>query len=146
MKIRATLTSVAAAGALLTAGAIPAAADPVEQDGLVNVNLGDVTAQLPIGIAANVCDLSVNALAEQISLGDNTCDAVAEPVATNPGNGQGPVNQEGLVNVNAGDITIQVPVAIAANICDVDVNVLARQLGAGDVECDAAADAVADNA
>jgi hypothetical protein len=105
-----------------------------------------VVAQLPIGIAANVCDVSVNALAEQLSLGDNTCDAVTTPEAVNPGNGQGPVNQQGLVNVNAGDITIQVPVAVAANICDVSVNVLARQLGAGDVECDAVADPIADNA
>jgi hypothetical protein len=50
--------------------------------------------------------------------------------------------QEGLVNVNVSDVdagviaNVQVPVGIAANVCGVAVNVLARQLP-GDVECDA---------
>jgi hypothetical protein len=58
--------------------------------------------------------------------------------------------QEGLVNVNVSDVdvgvvaNVQAPVAIAANVCGVDVNVLARQLP-GDVECDADAESAADN-
>jgi hypothetical protein len=59
-------------------------------------------------------------------------------------------NQEGLVNVNVSDIdvgvvaNVQVPVAIAANVCGVAVNVLAEQLP-GDVECNADAESAANN-
>jgi hypothetical protein len=58
--------------------------------------------------------------------------------------------QEGLVNVNVSDVdvgviaNVQVPVAIAANVCGVAVNVLAEQLP-GDVECDADAQTAAEN-
>jgi hypothetical protein len=58
--------------------------------------------------------------------------------------------QEGLINVNVSDVdvgviaNVQVPVAIAANVCGVAVNVLARQLP-GDVECDAEAQSAADS-
>ncbi len=43
------------------------------------MQLGDITAQLPIGIAANVCDVSVNVLSEQLKLGEATCTATATP-------------------------------------------------------------------
>lgn len=47
--------------------------------------------------------------------------------------------QRGLVNVNVEDVTIQVPVGIAANVCDVNANVLAQQIAqTGSAECDAA--------
>jgi hypothetical protein len=58
--------------------------------------------------------------------------------------------QEGLVNVNVSDVdvgviaNVQVPVGIAANVCGVAVNVLARQLP-GDVECDADAESAANS-
>jgi len=54
--------------------------------------------------------------------------------------------QEGLINVNVEDVgvAVQVPVAIAANVCGVAVNVLAEQLP-GDAECDADAESAADN-
>jgi hypothetical protein len=58
--------------------------------------------------------------------------------------------QEGLINVNVSDIdvgviaNVQVPVAIAANVCGVAVNVLAEQLP-GDVECEADAESAAAN-
>ncbi|MBA3446150.1 MAG: hypothetical protein H0T56_00805 [Pseudaminobacter sp.] len=63
--------------------------------------------------------------------------------------------QEGLVNVNLGDVvlkeiasdidvdvsqipvTVQVPVGVAANVCGVDANVLASQKKDGAVNCDA---------
>ncbi len=54
--------------------------------------------------------------------------------------------QTGLVNVNVEntDIVLQLPIAIAANVCDVDVNVLAADLADdGDATCTADADAVA---
>jgi hypothetical protein len=51
----------------------------------------------------------------------------------------------GNVDVDVGVIAnVQVPVAIAANVCGVAVNVLAEQLP-GDVECQADAEAAADN-
>jgi multisubunit Na+/H+ antiporter MnhB subunit len=46
--------------------------------------------------------------------------------------------QDGLVNVALTDTTIQVPVAVAANICGVAVNVLAAGSLQGPVDCDAA--------
>ncbi len=52
--------------------------------------------------------------------------------------------QRGLVNVNIEDTTIQVPIAVAANLCDVNVNVLAVQLREGSAQCDATADADAE--
>ncbi len=49
--------------------------------------------------------------------------------------------QRGLVNVNIGDVTIQLPVGIAANVCDVNAAVLAAAIAdTGSAECDAAVD------
>lgn len=68
----------------LSAGALaaPAAAQPVVTGGLVNVtivdavDIGDVTVQLPIAVAANVCDVDVNVLAADLADdGDATCTA-----------------------------------------------------------------------
>jgi hypothetical protein len=47
----------------------------------VNVQIGDITALIPIAVAANVCDVSVNVLARQLALGDAECDAVATSTA-----------------------------------------------------------------
>src|ERR671923_265446 len=47
--------------------------------------------------------------------------------------------QEGLVNVNVEDNTILVPVALAANVCDVTVAVLVSDLQDGTAACDALA-------
>jgi hypothetical protein len=131
------VTVVGATGFLGIAGTTSANAQP-QQNGLVNVALVDTTIQVPIAVAANICDLNVNALAEQLALGPTECGADAEATAVDsdsPGNS--PVRQSGLVNIFAEDTTIQVPVAVAANLCDVDVNVLARQLSAGDTTCTA---------
>jgi len=52
-----------------------------------------------------------------------------------------PVITGGLVNVTITDvlsqdqINLQVPVTVAANVCGVAVNVLARQLPTGPVDC-----------
>jgi hypothetical protein len=57
--------------------------------------------------------------------------------------------QEGLVNVNVSDneilkelnlsapITVQAPIGVAANVCDVNANVLAEQLRGGGASCEA---------
>jgi hypothetical protein len=128
-KLLATLV-VAALGTV--AGVLPAtAANNQAGDSLVNVQVGDVTVLVPISVAANLCDVSVNVLAQQADA-PATCTATADSVAT-PGNGSaggGGGNQAGdsLVNVQIGDITALIPIAVAANICDVAVNVLADQL------------------
>lgn len=139
-------TAVAAVG-LGTLGASNATAAPVDQNGLVNVFVDDTTVQIPIAVAANVCGVAVNVIATQATGGDTTCDAFANAEANNRGGRDrtGPVRQSGLINLFLDDTTVQVPVAVAANLCDMDVNVLARQLGLGDVECDAASNGSASN-
>ena len=137
------ITAIAAMSLILAAPSV--AAQDVDQDGLVNVNVGAVTIQLPLALAANVCDVNVNILAEQLRTGGAECDVDAESDAVIPavGNGSGDVDQDGFVNVNVGDVILQLPVAVAANVCDVNVNVLARQLRTGDAMCRAAADSEA---
>ena len=53
--------------------------------------------------------------------------------------------QSGLVNVEIGDVTVAVPVAaVAANVCGIDVDVLATQfVGTERTACEADADAIA---
>lgn len=139
---------MASAMLLLSLAAVPAGAQT--QEGLVNVNVSDVTLQVPIAVAANLCDINVNVLAEQMRDGGAECDADAESDAVfDPDEEEGdeaPTAQEGLVNVNVEDVVIQVPVGIAANICDVNANVLARQMRGGGAECDADADSGAETA
>src|SRR5215213_5080716 len=96
---RSRLAAVVATGAMSLAGAGVAQA-ATKQEGLVNVNVENVTAQVPIGIAANVCDVNANVLADQLRAGGAECDADATTIASNgPGNGGGSTHQEGLVNV-----------------------------------------------
>lgn len=136
------LAAVVGAAALSLGVAGPAAAAPT-QEGLVNVNVSDVTAQVPIGIAANLCDINAAVLAQVADVGDAECDATAETIATRGrGGGQAP-DQEGLVNVNISDVTVQVPVAVAANLCDINVAVLAGLVDVGDADCTATAESIA---
>jgi hypothetical protein len=53
--------------------------------------------------------------------------------------------QEGLVNLSLENTTVQVPIAVAANVCGVAVNVLATATDLGDVECTAEGVALAEN-
>ncbi|MGH3005983.1 MAG: hypothetical protein ACRDOS_08825 [Gaiellaceae bacterium] len=144
-KARRLVASVLATAAMSFTVAAPAAAQPPDNqagDSLVNVQIGDITVLAPIGVAANLCDVQANVLAEQVRTGDATCEATAESIATpGPGNGNGPDNQAGdsLVNVQIGDITVKLPIATAANVCDVNVNVLAQQLRTGEATCEAVA-------
>ena len=58
-------------------------------DSLVNVQIGDLLVAVPIGIAANLCDINANVLAGQVRDGTTTkCTATAESVAS-PGSGGG---------------------------------------------------------
>lgn len=52
--------------------------------------------------------------------------------------------QTGLVNIIIEDVIVAVPVAVAANVCNVNANVIATQeLGSQEAVCEADADAIA---
>jgi hypothetical protein len=88
-KLRLAVASIALSAATLAVPAVvasSASAAPVVQaaGGLVNVQVGigdvtitdlvDVNAAVPIGVAANVCGVSVAVLAEQLGTAPVTCD------------------------------------------------------------------------
>ena len=93
MNIRRSLATAGAAGALAAGSlflAAPAQAQPVVTGGLVNVtiidlvDIDDVTVQLPVAVAANVCDVTVAALLAEIEEdGSADCDARAVSRAQN---------------------------------------------------------------
>ena len=131
------------ATAALGAGVIaaPAAAQNT-QEGLVNVAVEDVIVQVPVAVAANVCDVNVAVLAE-VTDDAAACEATADSTATRgPGGNGGSTKQSGLVNVLVDDVLVQVPIAVAANVCDVNVAVLAR-IDDDAEACEATADAAA---
>ncbi len=78
-------------GAALASGAFaaPASAQPVVTGGLVNVTLVDVLdvnnnqviVQVPISVAAAVCDVNVAVLAAIEDTGDSFCEATSTAVA-----------------------------------------------------------------
>jgi hypothetical protein len=137
MRIKLAVLAVASLTALVGTGASSA---QTNQSGLVNVNVQNNTVQVPIGIAANVCGVAANILAQSLSNGPATCTSMANATATRAGGGGGgggATTQNGLVNLNIQDNVIQVPVAVAANICGIAVNLLAQQLSNGGASCDA---------
>ena len=75
MKIRATMAAFVAAISCL-AGASAASAQ-THQNGLVNLNLDNITVQVPIGVAANVCDVNAAVLAALTTAPGAACDATA---------------------------------------------------------------------
>jgi hypothetical protein len=143
MKYGRELVAFVAAIAASLALAVPAGAQ-TEQEGLVNVNLQNIDVGVPVAVAANICDVNVNVLTEYIGTGDTACTAEAESGAVfGPGNNQGGAQQNGLVNVNVSDVVVKVPISVAANICDLDVNVLAQSRERGQTTCDAVAESQA---
>jgi len=139
VRLAALLTGVVAVVALVAA---PAASAQTQQRGLVNVAVEDVIVQVPVSVAANVCDVNVAVLA-QVQDDAAACEATADSTATaGPSGNNGPTNQQGLVNVLLDDVLIQVPVSVAANICDVNVAVLADLNDAAQA-CEATADSAA---
>ena len=135
----------------------PALAASNHQSGLVNVNLQDVTVQapisvaVPVGVAANVCDVNAAVLAQQAATGPASCTATSNSMALSTavaqsmtsGGGSQSNNQSGLVNVNIQGLTLQapisvaVPIGVAANVCDINAAVLASQNGTGGAVCTA---------
>ena len=136
---------VIATAVAMAAIAIPAgSASAQDQDGLVNVLVTNTQIAVPVSVAANICDVNVGVLAEQVDTAQTVCTSTAESEASHRGgNGGGNVEQDGLVNILVTDTQIAVPVAVAANLCDVNVGVLAQQLKIGDTECDADATSLA---
>lgn len=90
------ITRTALAGTLASAGlvlttAAPATAQPIVTGGLVNVvitdviddvtvTIEDINVGLALQLAANVCDVSVNVLAEQLESGDVSCSTATQTV------------------------------------------------------------------
>ncbi|MBC7290754.1 MAG: hypothetical protein H5T83_05380 [Actinotalea sp.] len=127
------------------AGAAQAAPNNANQDGLVNLALQDTLVQVPIGIAANICGVGVNVLAQTGVTGPVDCTATGVGTAERGGGGANNARQQGLVNVAVQDTTVQVPVAVAANVCGLAVNVIARQDVVGETTCEALAEGTATN-
>ena len=142
MGVRVLVTGVVASMALFMFGGSAGA----QQEGLVNVNITDVEVQVPVAVAANICDVDVNVLASGITGGPTTCDAGSIALADGGDGGRGrPTRQEGLINVNVQNVDVEVPIAIAANVCGVAVNVLVSDLRDGPVACTANGIAVVTN-
>lgn len=82
--MRRTLVFLALTGMLTLGAAAPAVAQPGNRAGdtLVNVQISDVDVLIPISVAANLCDINVNILAEQVRTGATTCTATAESIAS----------------------------------------------------------------
>jgi hypothetical protein len=88
MRTRKLAASLFASGLLAVGAAAPASAQPIITGGLINITLVDVLShnevavQVPIGIAANVCDVNAAVLLAAVrDTGSATCDADADAIA-----------------------------------------------------------------
>ncbi len=129
--------------AMMAVGVVVSSAAAANQNGLVNINLEDNVVQVPVSVAANVCDVEVAVLVNLLAdVGETACTSEAFSGATveRRPNGGGATRQDGLINVNLENNTVQIPIAAAANICDVDVAVLVGAILEDDAtSCDAGA-------
>jgi hypothetical protein len=142
MRIRMSILAAAVATSLCIAAA-PASA---QQEGLVNVDISGNTVQVPIAVAANICDVNVAVLVDDLVDDAATCTSDGQAVAISPATGGGSGGdrtQTGLVNVIIADNIVEVPLAVAANVCDVNVAVLVGLLEDDAAPCIADAEAVA---
>lgn len=133
----------AAAALLVSAAPLLAQGD---QQGLVNVDVSGNPIQVPVGVAANICDIDVSVIAKQVGTEETACEIGQDTAAEDGGTGGGDSGkQRGLVNVAIADNTVQVPISVAANICDVDVNVLASKVGKEETACEVGQDTSAES-
>ena len=122
---RGRLAALAATGALALTGAGSAQA-ATQQEGLVNVSLTNTTVQVPVAVAANICQVQANVIAQNNVQDPGVCTSISRSTADNGGGGGGGnTRQSGLVNVAVTDLTAQIPVGVAANVCNVQANVIA---------------------
>ncbi len=135
---------VAAAAVSLFVFAAPVSAQ--QQEGLVNLNISDnnTVIQVPVAVAVQLCDISANVIAEKRDRGETACNITQEQAneanLSGPGLGQGQgqqAQQEGLVNINVegNQTALQVPVAVAVQLCDVSANVIAKKRDRGETAC-----------
>jgi hypothetical protein len=81
--VRRALVGTVTAGAMLVPAAA-ASAQPVITGGLVNVTIVDVlsgnqvTAQVPVSVAANICGVAVNVLATDLADGPVDCSTATQ--------------------------------------------------------------------
>jgi hypothetical protein len=139
-KFGAAFVAVVVLTAALTIGfAGSASAQTTTQNGLVNVSLSDTTVQVPVSVAANICGVNVGVLSTILAGGPTTCDATSSSGAAVPLTIGGPATtiQSGLVNVALTDTTVQVPISVAANLCGVNVAILAVLESPGTAQCTA---------
>ncbi|WP_183470051.1 hypothetical protein [Limimaricola variabilis] len=148
--VAATALSIAASGAFAQG-----------QEGLVNVSVDDNTVQVPVDVAANVCNIDANVLATDfVGTEDSACTidqstAAKNGIKTGKGNSGHMENtasngksgkQEGLVNLSLDGNTIQAPVAVAANLCDLDVNLISKKFqGKDKTACEITQEQAAEN-
>jgi hypothetical protein len=52
---------------------------------VVNVLIDDLNAQIPISVAANICDVNVGVLAQQLRVGETDCLTGSVSRALGPG-------------------------------------------------------------
>jgi hypothetical protein len=137
------VTLLAAVCMAVAAAVAPATA--ANQRGLVNINVEDNVVQVPVAIAANVCNIDVAVLVGLLAdTGSTVCnaDAFSNATVTDRQQGGGNTRQNGLINVNLENNTVQIPIAAAANICDVNVAILVGAILEDDAtQCDANAGA-----
>ena len=144
--IRKLIGSTLAGTALAVALVGPVAAQNEAGDSLINVQISDLTVLVPISLAANLCDINANILAQQDRTGGGECTADATSIASpgsNGGGGGGNKAGDSLVNVQLSNIDVFVPIGIAANLCDANVNLLAQQVREGGATCTATAESIA---
>ena len=167
--LRTTVAALLCALTLLAGTTSAAFAQPRnEQNGLINVNLENIAAAIPVAIAvpvsvaANVCNISLAAALALSQAEDGVCtatstskaltEAMGEAAASSDegGSGSGGTEQTGLVNVNVSNvalaipISVALPVGIAANVCNVSAAVLAAASSAERGECTATTEASAE--
>jgi hypothetical protein len=85
-RIKRAATAAAIAGALAIPAAAPASAQPVITGGLVNVTIVDLisleqtSVQVPITVAATICDVTVAVLAQDLRDGRADCSTETEQI------------------------------------------------------------------
>jgi hypothetical protein len=139
--LRKFLAAVVATTTLSLMAVASVSAQP-EQNGLVNVNISDNVVQVPIGIAANICDVNVAVLVNDFLDQAEPCRADSSSTAevfVTSADGSAPAAQTGLINLNISGNTVQIPLAAALNVCDVNVAVLVDLFDDAAATCDARA-------
>lgn len=105
------------------------------QERLVGVDIADVTFQVPLGVAAHICDVDGNDLIADLQDGTAQCRTGSITLTGDMEGGESPRHSD-LISVNVSGVDdAQVPLGMAATVCGVAVNRLATLLQGGPVDC-----------